>query len=68
MNQSDHDRNYDTLMTTDIIESDKYKFVWKISNFGARPEKNKEFLKSEDFTIKGQGFKVACPALSQGQA
>ena len=59
MNQSDHDIDYDTLMTTDIIVSDKYKFVWKISNFGARPEKNKEFLKSEEFTIKGPGDKVS---------
>jgi len=46
-------------MTTDIMESDKYKFVWKISNFGARPEKNKEAMKSEEFTIKGPADKVS---------
>jgi len=59
MNKSDHDRNYDALMTTDIIKSDKFKFVWKISDFNDRPEKNKEFLKSEEFTIKGPGDKVS---------
>jgi len=59
MSKMDHDRNYDALMTTDIIESDKYKFVWKISNFNARPEENEEALKSEEFTIEGPGDKIS---------
>ena len=59
MDNSDHDRNYHALMTTDIIKSDKFKFVWKVSDFNDRPEKNKEFLKSEEFTIKGPGDKVS---------
>jgi len=59
MNQSDHEGNYDALMTTDIMESDKYKFVWKIFNFNARPEKNTDVMTSEEFTIKGPGDKVS---------
>jgi len=59
MDNSDHDRNYDALMTTDIIKSDKFKFVWKVSDFNDRPEKNKEYLRSEEFTIKGPGDKVS---------
>jgi len=44
---------YDAFCKTEIMKSEKYTFVWRISDFSSRPEKNKEVLNSEDFTIKG---------------
>jgi len=49
---------YDALCKTDIIESDKYTFVWKISKFSSRTEKTGEVLSSEKFTIMGPDDKI----------
>ena len=43
---------YDALCKTDIMESTKYTFVWRISEFISRPEKNGEVLISEEFTTQ----------------
>merc|ERR1712098_179470 len=59
MNQSDQEETFDAVCTMDIMESDKYKFVWEISNFNSRPEKNGEVLKSKEFTITGPGDKIS---------
>jgi len=59
MNQSDQEETFDAMCTTDIMESDKYKFVWKINNFNSRPEKNRECLNSKEFTITGPGDKIS---------
>jgi len=58
MKPRDQDRRYDAWCTTDF-ESEKYTFVWTISKFNSRPEKIGEFLKSKEFTIKGQGDKIS---------
>jgi len=56
MDQSDKNclpYKYDAFCKTEIAKSDKYTFVWKISDFCSRSEKNCEVLNSEDFFIKG---------------
>jgi len=56
MDQSDKNclpYKYDAFCKTEITKSEKYTFVWKISDFSSRPEKNCEVLNSEDFIIKG---------------
>jgi len=57
MNQSDQEEAFDAICTTDIMESDKYKFAWEISSFNSRPEKNGKDLISKEFTITGPGDK-----------
>jgi len=49
---------YDALCKTDIIESDKYTFVWRISKFSSRTEKTGEVLSSEKFTVMGPDDKI----------
>jgi len=49
---------YDALCKTDIIESDKYTFVWRISKFSSRTEKTGEVLNSEEFTVMGPDDKI----------
>jgi len=49
---------YNALCKTDIMESDKYTFVWRISKFSSRTEKYGEVLNSEEFTIKGPDDKI----------
>jgi len=61
MNQSDQiclPFRYNALCKTDIMESDKYTFVWRISQFSSRTEKYGEVLNSEEFTIKGPDDKI----------
>jgi len=49
---------YNALCKTDIMESDKYTFVWRISKFSSRTEKYGEVLNSNEFTIKGPDNKI----------
>ena len=49
---------YDALCKMDIIESDKYTFVWRLSKFSSRTEKTGEVLYSEEFNIKGPDEKI----------
>jgi len=58
MNQNCLPYKYDALCKTDIIESDKYTFVWRISKFSSRTEKTGEVLSSEKFTIMGPDDKI----------
>ena len=51
-------KSYDAICTTSTIESDKFTFVWKISEFSSRTEENGQRLSSEEFTIKGPGDKI----------
>jgi len=52
--------NYDALCKTDVMESDKFTFVWSISRFSSRLKEkaNGEYLKSKGFRILGPGSKV----------
>jgi len=49
---------YDALCKTDIIESEKYTFVWQISKLSSRTETNGEELDSDEFSIKGPDDKI----------
>jgi len=49
---------YDAFCKTEITKSEKYTFVWMISDFSSRSEKNGEVLDSEDFIIKGPDEKI----------
>jgi len=49
---------YDAMCKTDLLESDKFTFVWRISKFSLRTEKNGEAMYSDDFTIKGPREKI----------
>jgi len=49
---------YNALCKTDVMESEKYTFVWRISKFSSRTEKHGEVLNSEEFTIKGPDDKI----------
>ena len=49
---------YDAFCKTDITKSKKYTFVWRVSDFSSRPEKNGEVLNSGDFIIKGPDEKI----------
>jgi len=40
-----------------VMESDKFTFVWEITNFSSRTEAKGEFFKSKDFIINGPGNK-----------
>jgi len=52
--------NYDALCKTDVMESDKFTFVWSISRFSSRLKEkaNGEYLTSKGFRILGPGSKV----------
>jgi len=61
MSYSEHNSlpyKFDLMCKTDILESDKYTFVWRISKFSLRTEKNGEVMVSDDFTIKGPHEKI----------
>jgi len=61
MDQSDKNclpYKYDAFCKTEITKSEKYTFVWRISDFSSRSEKNGEVLNSEDFIIKGPDEKL----------
>jgi len=49
---------YDAICKMDIIESDKYTFVWRIFKISSRTEKTGEVLNSEEFNIKGPDDKM----------
>ena len=51
---------YDAMCKTDIMESNKFTFVWSISSFSLRVKEkaNKQYLKSKGFRILGPGSKV----------
>ena len=57
--QNTREVEYDLFQKTSeqVMESDKFTFVWEITNFSARSEANGEFLKSKEFTINGPGNK-----------
>jgi len=57
--QNSCDVEYDVFQKTceQVMESDKFTFVWEITNFSSRGEANGEFLNSKEFTINGPGNK-----------
>jgi len=50
--------NSDALCKTDFIKSEKYTFMWSISDFSKRPEKCGELITSEEFSLKGPDDKI----------
>jgi len=53
--QGDLPISYDAWCQTKFEKSDTFTFVWTISDFASRSERN---IKSNDFTIRGPGDKV----------
>jgi len=46
------------LCRTEVLESEKFTFVWEIPDFSLRSEEKGEFLISHEFSINGPGNKI----------
>jgi len=52
------DFSFDAHCKTDVMESEKFTFVWEILKFSSRNEANGVFILSKQFTIEGPGDKL----------
>jgi len=55
--QSQLDFSFDAHCKTDVMESDKFTFVWEILKFSSRTEANGVYILSKQFSIEGPGDK-----------
>ena len=55
MDQSLLPLNCDAYCKSDVMESEKFTFVWEISQFSARSKVTGYYIVSKEFTIQGPG-------------